>query len=484
MKARLEFSCSPEMEPRAAYVLSTLLEIIGIPRAGGGEVGGRCITVHYGDLPGEGEEGDGIFIPASPSAPSFFASAKTLETAGVRRVSAGGFDDLPVLFPSACPAVAGSGRVLPFDIVSSALYFLTNREEVGEDERDPHGRFPYSRSASCRLGLVGYPVVDAYASILGDAIAGLCRERGVEFSPAPRWPEGRDFALCLTHDVDCVRRYSLCSFRQKYPAFNSLCSGSPALWNALYSAQRLFNPAIDRVDPFWAFRDIMDLERKFGFRSSFYFQAGGGSPFDTACYRLEDGDIRSAIRALRGAAFEVGLHGSYDSGFKEGLMEGEVERLSSVAGPVIGQRQHFLRIDPRRSFGIYSRAGLRYDTTLGYADREGWRSGTSLPFNPYDIRAGRPYPVLEIPLTVMEWTLTHYRGLSPDAAWAVLKAFLETARKKGGCFCLLWHVHMFSSAPLRGLYERALQWAAENNGWGVPAGSVYEWWVERRRSLI
>ncbi len=66
---------------------------------------------------------------------------------------------------------------------------------------------------------------------------------------------------------------------------------------------------------------FMAMEKSYGFSSSFYFQAGGTSPRDTVCYRADDGDIRAVMEAIREAGFEVGLHGSYDSGLRGGLMK-------------------------------------------------------------------------------------------------------------------------------------------------------------------
>ncbi|MDP8247361.1 MAG: polysaccharide deacetylase family protein [Candidatus Tritonobacter lacicola] len=480
-KVRLVFSCSREMEWKAEYVLSTFLDVIGIPVAPEGGDPRRCITIRYGAMPAGGAEEEGIFIRASSEASRFFSSRLPLDTRGVRRVSIGSFKDVPDLFPPASGPAEEGKNILAHDIVASAFYFLSNREEVGDDRRDAHGRYLYSQSTSAKLGLEGCPVVDTYISILKEMIHALCVRRGVEFSTRPAWPGSKKFALCLTHDVDCVRRYSLCSFRQKFPGLNSFFLRHPLTWDMLYSAQRLFNPAVDRIDPFWAFSDIMAMEKSYGFSSSFYFQAGGTSPYDTVCYRADDGDIRAVMEAIREAGFEVGLHGSYNSGLREGLMKEEAEKLTSLAGELTGHRQHFLRMDPHRSFGIYSRAGMRYDATLGYVDREGYRNGLSFPFNPYDAEEDRPFGILEIPLTVMEWTLTHYRNLSPSDAWPALRALLEMGREHGGCVCLLWHVHMFYSAPLRDLYRKALEWAAEHNGWGTTAGSIYEWWIERRR---
>ena len=43
-------------------------------------------------------------------------------------------------------------------------------------------------------------------------------------------------------------------------------------------------------------------------------------------------------------------------------------RLEQLAGPVRGQRYHFLRLDPDRNLADVEAAGFAYDSTLGFND--------------------------------------------------------------------------------------------------------------------
>ena len=80
-----------------------------------------------------------------------------------------------------------------------------------------------------------------------------------------------------------------------------------------------------------------------------------------------------------------------------------------------------------------------YDTSLGYADREGFRNSYCLPFRPYNHQEDRMYDTWEIPLTVMDVTLFQYRKLKFDQALCSVRELLKEVNKFQGVFVLLWH---------------------------------------------
>ena len=75
-----------------------------------------------------------------------------------------------------------------------------------------------------------------------------------------QYPEGKKFAVCLTHDVDLVH------FFQVSRVAKALLKGQiNETWRVLLSKiNKKFNP-------WWNFEDIMTLEKKYRAKSSFYF---------------------------------------------------------------------------------------------------------------------------------------------------------------------------------------------------------------------
>jgi hypothetical protein len=73
---------------------------------------------------------------------------------------------------------------------------------------------------------------------------------------------------------------------------------------------------------------------------------------------------------------------------------------------VIAGRQHYLRFEISNifsTFEVLEKGGLLRDSTLGFADREGFPCGTSYPYHPYDLKNDAEYKITERPLAVNGW---------------------------------------------------------------------------------
>jgi len=234
-----------------------------------------------------------------------------------------------------------------------------------------------------------------------------------------------------------------------------------------------------KPDPFWTFDYIMDLEHKHRMSSSFYFM--------TTRYAINNPRITRLLKSLENMGHEVGFHGSFCSYNDYDMFAGERSKLDQLlSNKQYGGRQHFLRWKTPETWRIWEEAGMLYDTTLSYADHEGFRCGICLPFKPFDVledrildiwdegfRCGiclpfKPFDVLEdrildiweIPLTIMDTTLDSYRSLSPEQAYESIIALLDQVTEHHGLFVMLWHnSHLYEVefAGWKHLYERVMK---------------------------
>jgi hypothetical protein len=153
----------------------------------------------------------------------------------------------------------------------------------------------------------------------------------------------------------------------------------------------------------------------------------------------------------------------------------ELEKLAGIAGrKVSGNRCHYLALDVRRHFRDFEDAGLAYDTSLGFPEREGFRNGWTFPCRPYDLENDRPFRILEIPLAVMDTTLMEYRKLTAEEGWEACRKVLDTLRETGGGAALLWHNGR--SGAWQDVYHRVLDYIREHGGAGVAAEQLALWW--------
>lgn len=362
------------------------------------------------------------------------------------------------------------------DIIASAFFMLSRYEEVISPVKDEHGRFPAKASLAYRDGFLDRPIVNEYIELLWSCIETL----RPEMTRKPFWPDNRDFAVCLTHDVDFLKKYSLlppvisigsAALRQRNLRL-SFCIASDYL-GALFHV---------RKDPFDTFDYILNLEHKHGFKSSFYFMAGGISGFDNR-YSLTDPKLMRLLKQVEDSGCEIGAHISYNSYNHLEHMLSEKDKLGTVVrGKNYGCRQHYLRWKTPDSWRFQEKASFLYDTTMSFADHIGFRCGICLPYQPFDVVENRKLNIWELPLIAQDGTLqnANYQNLSPDKAYENIIKHIDTVSKLGGVFVLSWHNSSFD--PLGGwsgwrkVYEDVMTYIGKQNVFVDTGKNIIKWW--------
>jgi hypothetical protein len=185
--------------------------------------------------------------------------------------------------------------------------------------------------------------------------------------------------------------------------------------------------------------ELADLSEKHSLESAFYFMGARAGLYDRG-YDPSSSLVRRCIRELTDRGHEVGFHPGYHTLGDARRFAWEKSRVQEVTGSdAMGGRQHCLRFHVPDTWRIWEEAGMAYDSTLTYADGEGFRCGTCHPFAPFDIDRNREMTVLEVPLTVMDVTLRQYRGLTPEEGEERILTLAERCRRVNGVFTLLWH---------------------------------------------
>ncbi|MFC4357805.1 polysaccharide deacetylase family protein [Halobium salinum] len=281
-----------------------------------------------------------------------------------------------------------------------------------------------------------------------------------------------DFALCLTHDVDRVRK----TFQGPYYA----------LKQPERRGYHLRTSLPDR-NPYWQFERIMELEDDLGVRSSFYFLQERELLREMApkewltprnwmlhrgIYDVREPAIAEVIRDLDAGGWEVGLHGSYGSYDDRERLAHEKAVLEDVLGhPVRGIRQHHLNLTepPTRTWEHHAALGFEYDASLGSSRTYGFGNGYG-PLHPFDDE------FTVFPLTLMEVAMPT-PGDEPEAAWAACESLLHEARDNGAVMTVLWHPRYFSERDFPGyadMYRRLIERAQELNAWVGPLEEAYD----------
>lgn len=335
------------------------------------------------------------------------------------------------------------------DWLAEIFEWVSGAHELSASHRDSVGRVPYSGTLHGTHQL--NPALP-YASI---AMAGLNSElRPVlkeQWSkhPLPPWRTGHSFALAPSHDIDFLP----ISSGQAFHRLAKNCLISIAFWRnprlALQICGAILRRATGDRSPSWTLSPMLARELSLGIRSSSNFIVRRAHRRD-ANYCTADPEFERSVIAVRDAQGEVGLHGSYTSllEVKDGL-SAEYETLRAFQVPVRGGRQHWLRYSDGQSLiEALSHAGAVYDSTFGFADQVGFRHGAAFPFPPYDFASESAFPLLELPMVLMDVSLA---SLDSPARSAYERAseIIQTSRKYGwGGVSVLWHDTVFGGGQL------------------------------------
>jgi hypothetical protein len=280
---------------------------------------------------------------------------------------------------------------------------------------------------------------------------------------SPFYPEGRKFAICLTHDIDnlFIKKRGLLN-----RAIKALFAGNiTALKNNL---ETLFDK---KNNLYYKLEDILFVENKYNAKSSFFFLSLSKEERDFN-YSLEE--IKGLIHAVLNAGCEVGLHSGHMGFMDIKKMNLEKAHLEScLQHPIAGNRNHFLNFEMPRSFELLLKSGFKYDTTVGYHDSVGFRNGMCHPYKPYNLNSGSFMDIMEIPLTIMDCTLSQYMLLNKITAYELCTKLVDTTEKYNGVLTFLWHNNYSLGLDF---YEKFLQYCESKGAWITSGTEIYKWW--------
>lgn len=349
------------------------------------------------------------------------------------------------------------GATIHYDILGLTYWMLTRLEEIGRTDLDVHQRFSATASHAYKCEYLERPIVDEWLIILGQVIERV-------------WPrielKLHEFRMKVSHDVDRPSRYGFRSIKLLIRAmagdvlkYHNFRGAFLAPWVRL-TARRGLHPA----DPFNTFDWLMDVSEESGLTSAFFFICGRTHPSKDADYEPDHPAIRQLMRRIHDRGHEIGLHPSFNTFQSPGLIKSEAGRLKNIcAEEGIGQkewggRMHYLRWEHPTTLRAWACAGMTYDSTLGYADKPGFRCGTCHEYPAFDSLVQEPLELRLRPLVVMEGTMfsPKYLGLDPEQARAKFLMLKNRCRAVGGWYTVLWHNSELVAHEMKNLYSSIL----------------------------
>jgi hypothetical protein len=335
------------------------------------------------------------------------------------------------------------------DLPLSILLTLSRWEETLEFPRDGHGRFQAKDSITTAGDFLDRPIVDEY---------GLAFEHAMTLLFSSWKKTSRTVRVKVSHDADHVG----IPFRWRTAVRHSVRSG--AVHNSLRDVFSQFS----RVEPseLNSIRTIALVSKRHGLNSAVYWKAAPPGPKDSG-YDPRHNKIRQMVKWLDDVGVESGIHPGYNTFRAPEKLRREVAILRDTLGDrPLGGRQHYLRWSPD-TWLDWENCGLSYDSSVGFAERIGFKAGTCIPYQPWLFPLNRQADLVEIPLLVMDRTLLAYMGLTKSQAVHEVTKVVDRCRMVGGVFTILWHNDAFLNPLYRDVYLGLLETLSgiENYNW-------------------
>jgi hypothetical protein len=323
------------------------------------------------------------------------------------------------------------------DWLGEIFEWLSNGHEKGIPNRDSVGRIPDAEMIFARQGIPAWkPHASHIMAWLENCLNGRESEPALPKAPSP--VPGVNHLVVCSHDIDfyftsrsnalhrLIKNLAIAVIQYKsWDYFSATCS----MIVRLLKGERVgdYLPTlISQLAEYNATSTFFVVPRKEHRRDPNYFL----------------GDIATNLRDASQRGFPVEIHGSYTSSIEACSLSLEAAELRKILQkPPSGNRQHWLRFhDTADLFRSVEEAGLRFDSSVGFTDKVGFRSGASFAFPPYNFQEERAYDFLEIPLAIMDGSLVEQSRATKKSPQFLADQVLAESRKRGwGGISILWH---------------------------------------------
>ena len=151
------------------------------------------------------------------------------------------------------------------------------------------------------------------------------------------------------------------------------------------------------------------------------------------------------IEKIKDSGCAIGFHPSYNTYNNFELLDSEHKYLEEITEcNILFGRQHYLRFEVPTTWQIWEDLGMSWDSSMSYADKEGFRCGVCYDFSVFNIESRKKLKLKEKPLIVMEGSFVGYQSnMNPTIMEQKVRLLRDNVKKYKGEFILLWHNSSF-----------------------------------------
>tara|TARA_B100000963_G_scaffold239902_1_gene209842 strand:+ start:10390 stop:11727 length:1338 start_codon:yes stop_codon:yes gene_type:complete len=328
-----------------------------------------------------------------------------------------------------------------YDFIGLIFFMLARVEEYNFISSDPHSRFLSKDSILSNYDLIERPIVDEWIFVIRSIFEKKVKNIKLQKT---------NYKLCISHDVDRPARYNFANkitrtkrfvkdvfFNNRYREFFKLLKCY--LFNN--------NTYIPKEDDYNTFDWILSNPNWNKYETSFFFMSGKTGHDSDPDYQLKSPPIQNLIEKIHKKNGVIGIHPSYYTFDNFDNLKNEFDVFNRNIKNIIDDnfylvnRMHYLRFSFPKTLLYLEKLGVSVDESIGFADKVGFRCGTSYEYPAFDFINNVKLKIKIKPLIAMQWSLNgpNYMNMSMDEGFIYLNKIIKQTKKYGGNFTYLVH---------------------------------------------
>jgi len=247
--------------------------------------------------------------------------------------------------------------------------------------------------------------------------------------------------IFLSHDVD---------WRKQGPEKEHIIARKDRFEDSVFKR-------VNQENLYYNFLEIMDLEEKFGIRSTFFFR----THYENGNYLDYEEEITSLIKGK----WEIGLHTDGNSIRNLDLIQKEKTNLEILTKKaIVGNRVHYLNFD-NKLLSKLNQIGFIYDSTM-----KKYKNYISID----DMNYKKIDGIIEFPITIMDTYLFSYLGATEENILDIFQETVSIGMSKNESdnikiITLLWHDNVLKMKGGR-MYKNILEYLTSKNNIKIMRG--------------
>ncbi len=310
------------------------------------------------------------------------------------------------------------------DWLGTAFYMINAFQEYDASLNyialDRYQRFPYDKSYQYKFSCIEDNLVQrCFDSFCDEHLPQLIH----------RTPK-RKSQVFISHDIDEIHSPFIPN------GLWAIKKGRLDIVLKLVLSEILLTPHLKSIDR------IVKLHSEHDLKSTFFWLATN----KIAANGIRNADYtHEQLARLSKFSISNGLHKScYTTTFDE--------ELKMLPFQTTLNRYHFLKFNLPDAWDDIAKTSVTLDSSLGYAERYGFRNSYGLPFRPYNITSHEAYRFVEVPLHVMDATLHHYMKTPIENIARDIINFIEK-NSDNAILSILWHNMYLSDYKYSGYFR-------------------------------